>query len=673
VLVLAAIVACGSPSEPSSGPANVPKGPVNRQNGPADGPNGPASGPSGPSTIAFVDATVIAMDRPGAQPHQTVLVRGDAIVALGPVDRVDVPRDAMRVDARGKFLVPGLHDMHVHLDHTRGMMALFVEHGVTMVRNMAGNPRTVALRERVARGEVLGPTIRTAGPFVDGERPRWEGSFVVTKPAEAEPAIAAHVAAGYDYVKVYNGLALDSYDALAASARAHGLKLVGHVPSRVPLEHALAAQASIEHLTGYIGAIERRDSPVRGGRNDASLIKRWMYADPARMTAMAEATARANAYNCPTLVTAFAYADLWRDRTPQADLDGVSPMWRARWDPKKSPWGPTKPGVRRAMEVAHDKRLANQLALVRELVAAGAPVLAGTDTPNSYVVPGESLHQELARFVEAGLTPYEALRTATIVPAEFLGDPRDGRIAVGARADLVLIASDPLADIRALDRIDGVVLRGRWLPAAELRELRAKQVATYDAPPWLAPPALADRAPGARAIEFVVSENGAPIGAYTMAKVDRDLVERETLEDDTITTRLSIGADRRVHKIEIDVERVDSALHASHVRGPGDRPLVGALTPATGVALASSVALEVDQHVSLAVDALDVDAPGTLQRGELSITRLPASGGQRAYAFRLAIARTATAARIVIDGDQRPRFFKVSSTTRPLIRTWERR
>src|SRR5262249_37440376 len=149
--------------------------------------------------------------------------------------------------------------------------------------------------------------------------------------------------------------------------------------------------------------------------------------------------------------TAVAFGDLYRGHVPVAggDLDEVSPDWRARWDPKRSPHHYER-AVRRAMEEAHDRSLGTELAVVRELAAAGAPLLAGTDTPNPYVVPGASLHQELALLVAAGLTPYAALRAATIDAGDFLGDPRDGRVAAGAHADLVLLDGDPLADIHAV-------------------------------------------------------------------------------------------------------------------------------------------------------------------------------------------------------------------------------
>ncbi len=296
-------------------------------------------------------------------------------------------------------------------------------------------------------------------------------------------------------------------------------------------------QASIEHLAGYAEAIERANSPVRHRGNSTSIIKRWMYADRDRIPEVAAETARRGVWNCPTLVTAAAYGELYRGHLPVAgELDSVSPDWRARWDPAHSP-RKYDHAIRRAMEAAHAQTIEIEAALVRELVAAGAPLLAGTDTPNPYVVPGASLHQELGLLVAAGLTPYAALRAATIDAAEFLGDARDGRIAAGAHADLVMLDADPIADIHAVDRIDGVMMRGTWLPADKLRALHDGLVEEYRTPAWEAAIDLGPEAADARTLQFVVSDNGAPVGAYAMARASGTVIERQTLEDDTTTTR----------------------------------------------------------------------------------------------------------------------------------------
>ncbi len=608
--------------------------------------------------IAFVDVAVATMESPTLAQHQVVLVRGDSIAAVGPVGSVTVPVDAQKVDGKGKVLIPGLHDMHVHLDGTRGMLALFVAHGVTTVRNMAGSPRTLTQRERILKGELLGPRIYTAGPFVDGPRPRWEASDVVATPADAERVVGDEAAAGYDFVKVYNGLSLAEYDAVVAAAKAHKLKVVGHVPFAVPLAHVLeSGQSSIEHLTGYAEAIERDDSPFRHKRSSVAVIQRWLYADPKKLADVAADTARSGTWNVPTLVTAAVYDELWRGQTPTADdLDVVSPDWRARWDPKHSPKRLAS-AVRAAAMKAGDKSLEAELGVVKELVAAGAPLLAGTDTPNPYVVPGAALHQELALFVAAGLSPYSALRTATIDAADFLGDSHGGRIAPGAHADLVLLSADPFADIHALDHIEGVMVRGSWLGADRLHALHDQLVAKYRTPAWESPIDLGEP----KTVHYTISDNGAPVGAYAVARHPGGFTEKQTLEDETITAKV------HGRSVALDVDRPEGTLHADHAAA------IDYLTPASAFALVDDLPLAVGDKQTLSVSQPDIDAPTVLRRGTLTIERLPPTHDtERVYRLRLAIDRVATAARITLEGEGLPYSFKISSTTRPVIRTYTR-
>jgi amidohydrolase family protein len=425
-----------------------------------------------------------------------------------------------------------------------------------------------------------------------------------------------------------------------------------------------------------LDAIEKRDSPLRGHHTGASMIRGWLYTDPVRISDVASATARAGVYSCPTLVTAVAYGELYRGRIPDAgaELDDVSPDWRARWDPKHMPRHPIR-ALRIAMEQAHDRELAGELAVVKELAIAGAPLLAGTDTPNPYVVPGASLHQELALFVTAGLSPYAALRAATIDAADYLGDARGGRIAPGARADLVLLDADPLADIRAIDHVDGVLVRGRWLPSDELRAIHDDLVAKYRDPSWLQPIDL----PG-RAVRYVISDNGAPVGAYAMAREHGVVTERQTLEDETIAARATYDRGR-LRALSLDVDRPSGALHlehgeagAQHVEYRKHGPiLVGWLTPATAAALVDALALEEDERIALAIEQPDRDAPETLRTGTISIKReLDSESGERSYHMRLSIAHGTWSARLALDPDGLPRKLEISDGARPVVRTWRR-
>ena len=659
VAAAAAVAACGQ--------GGVDE-PIGVDTPPAARPD-PGHNATGSGELAFVDVSVATMESPVLAAHQTVVIDHGSVVALGPVDRVTVPVGAKTIDGRGKYLIPGLHDMHVHLDGTRSMLELFVTAGVTTVRNMAGSARVLATRDKIRRGELLGPTIYTAGPFVDGSRPRWEASRSVTNAVEAEAVVSELATGGYDFLKIYNGLSREAYDAIVASAAAHHLRLVGHVPFAVGLEHVLASgQASIEHLMGYAEAIERDDSPLRHHHDTTSTIKRWMFADSGKLAEVAAATARAGTWNCPTLVTAVTYSELWRGHVPDAELDDVSPDWRARWDPKKSPRH-VLARVRAAAEVAHGPQLDTELALVRELSAAGAPLLAGTDTPNPYVVPGQSLHHELELFAQAGLSPYEALRAATIDAGDFLGDPHDGRIAVGAHADLVLLGADPFADLRALDKIDGVMVHGEWLGEDRLHAIHDELVALYGAPPYLQPIELGELAGGARVVRYDVGDNSVVIGAYAMARVPGGLVEQETAEDDVVTTHTTLTPGH--HAIALDFTRPEGT---SHVEYAGKHELlVGAITPATAMWIVAPLTIDAGEKLTLAIAEPDPDAPEVLLHGSLTVTRLDdPSDTERAYQLRLSIDKGAWAGRVVVDSNGVPEMLRLGPVSRPLLRTWRR-
>jgi imidazolonepropionase-like amidohydrolase len=430
----------------------------------------PSPAPSPPAeerTIAFVDVNVLPLDGERVVGGQTVLVRAGTIVAFGPSSSVAVPARAQVVEGRGKYLMPGLADMHAHLIREEDLL-LYVARGVTTVRNMWGAPVHLAWRERIARGGLVGPTIVTAGPIVDGENPTHDGSLVVRNAQEAQEAVALHQRAGYDFVKIYSDLPLPAFEALVAAARSAGLPVAGHVPRPVGMARAaLGGQRSIEHLSAFSEAIQKDDSPVLGKFDRASRARKLDFIDEGRIAPLVDQIRASGAWVCPTRVV-WSVNDspaAMKQRLARPEMKYVGRFDVAIWESELD---------RSAEQVAADAR-GNAFGdrILEALHRGHANLLVGTDTANPFVVPGYSVHEELALFVRAGLTPYEALSAATRRAAEFLGQNDVGTIAVGKRADLLLLEGNPLVDVRETERIAGVMARGRWLGKPDLAALLA--------------------------------------------------------------------------------------------------------------------------------------------------------------------------------------------------------
>lgn len=430
-------------------------------------------------TLAIVGANVIPMT--GSEPilrDRTVIVRDGVIASIGPRARTRIPSDATRVDAAGKFLMPALADMHVHLEHfdDPAYLQLFLVYGVSFVRSMDGRPEILQWRSAAAEGRLASPRIFTAGPILDGDPPARSDNRTVADADAARRAVAEQADAGYDFIKLYTNLSLDAYTGIVEAARARGLPFAGHVPRAVG--HARLLQdgaASIEHLGDFADALQVEGSALPTA---AQGLKRRLAGevDPKRLADLAATLARSRTWIVPTQV--------------QADRAVATPATLETWlaDPAVA-------GVDRGM-VEHywsgsvvragqgldaqgwslvERGRANRRAVVGAMHRAGVRLLVGTDTPQPFVVPGAAVHEELAGLVEAGLSPREALAVATREAARFVGqDSLWGSIAVGKRADLLLLQADPLADIGATRRIAGLVTQGRWLSPERLGEMRAE-------------------------------------------------------------------------------------------------------------------------------------------------------------------------------------------------------
>lgn len=444
----------------------------------ACGSDGGRTPPGETAPLAITDVTVVdAVD--GARPGQTVVVRGDRIEAVGP--DVQVPEGARVLEGAGRYLIPGLWDMHVHLTYdpalTDAMPGLFLRWGITSVRDTGGLldeilPVVEAMRAAGARA----PRVFFAGPLLDGRLVVYDGEgrpeigIADATPEQARENVAALAEAGVDFVKIYEMVTPEVFDALVEAAEERGLPIAAHVPLALRARDVAPRVTSMEHLRNVEmdcaadaptlletrrGILDTATGPGADLRSRLHRLQRLPAIaayDPA--TCREAIAAMVGTIQVPTLrLNAFPIQPPFGQPDWPAALEELPSTVAADW--------------RAAAQAALGSRTdttfgAWSLDLTRRLHEAGVPVGAGTDTPIAFALPGYSLHDELAMLVRAGLTPREALRSATVRPAEFFGLQGEmGRVAEGFRGDLVLLSADPLQDIGNAKAIEAVVGRGR--------------------------------------------------------------------------------------------------------------------------------------------------------------------------------------------------------------------
>jgi imidazolonepropionase-like amidohydrolase len=389
---------------------------------------------SGP--LAFTHVTVIDCTGAAARPNSTVLVTGGEISAVGPNDTIEIPPGARVVDSRGKFLIPGLWDMHGHLtDATEDAFPLLIMNGVTGVRDMGGDLAQIdRWRSQIHDGSLVGPHIVRPGPFVDGPKDGVTNRLTVRTPEEARQAVRKLRSEGVDFIKVHNALPPEAFFALMEEARRQHLPVGVHLPMGVSSTEASdAGVASLEHIE----TINESALWQRGAT--AKTVEEAVAANLGSLgQQLFQRLAQNGTWYVPTLVAYERGFVLWSN-----DPEALVP----RLD-------------------IHQKHLE----LVRAMHRAGVPIMAGSDFSNWGMVPGVDLHNELALLVEAGLSPLEALQAATLNPAKFIGKTETwGTVEVGRTADLVLLDANPLDDISHTRKIHAVVFGGRFYPLASIR------------------------------------------------------------------------------------------------------------------------------------------------------------------------------------------------------------
>jgi imidazolonepropionase-like amidohydrolase len=408
------------------------------------------------SALVFTNITVI--DATGAlpTPAMTVVIRDGRIAAIGKTRDVSIPRGSQVVNGAGKFMIPGLWDMHVHLTDSRpSAIPALVANGVTGVRDMGSFLKEVdEWRAGINNGTLIGPQIFRAGPILNGKQ-FGPVQLAVADGPEARAAVRTLAKVGVDFIKIHMTLTRDQFLAIADEAKKTGLQLAGHIPQGVrPEEASDSGQASVEHTeTLFQGTFDPRVP------RDTML---------AVMTRIFQRFAKNGTFYTPTLIMYKASAD-WRDFAPHPQSRYVARsanerMLKVAEQYRKSP----------EILAGRKRILGDFLVLVGMMRQNGVQVMTGTDLSDGRIFPGFSVHEELALLVEAGFPPAAAIEAATRVPAEFLRLDDAGTIQQGKRADLVVLSADPLQDIRNTTKIDAVVLRGQLLNRTRLDALLAE-------------------------------------------------------------------------------------------------------------------------------------------------------------------------------------------------------
>ena len=411
--------------------------------------------------IAFVNVSVIPMDREAVLADQTVVVQSGQIKTIGPSAKVTVPDGAERVDGRGKFLLPALAEMHGHIPPAppeampdqaiENILRMYVDGGIGLVRGMLGHPRHLQLRERAASGAIVSPIIYTSGPSLNG-------NSVPTVEA-AQQLVRAQKQAGYDLLKIHPGITRDVFEALAKTAKEVGIRFSGHVPVDVGVYRALElGYETIDHLDGYVEALAGqvgKPSQFFGMNMMASI-------DEAKIPDLVAKTKAAGTWMVPTeALIANVAGPITID-----ELKARPEIVKHAQPNEIAAWTKTKEGLAANVPLAdRQKFVETRRKLIRALHGGGVPFLLGSDAPQMWNIPGYSVHRELQALMASGLTPFQALQTGTVNAARFFRrDATSGTIAAGKSADMFLINGNPLENIARTMDIVGVMVRGKYLP-----------------------------------------------------------------------------------------------------------------------------------------------------------------------------------------------------------------
>lgn len=432
--------------------------------------------------------------------NQTVMISGGKIVHAAGSKNTAIPKHAVIISGKGKFLIPGLWDMHVHTagisassSWGKNLLPVYVAHGITGIRDMGGDLQSLKAWRKEAATSTL-PRMVIAGPFIDGNAKGFSPGEViaVTTPEEARAAVRKVIQDGANFIKIGSRLSLDTFFAIAFETQKSNVAFGGHVPDAMTAEGASqAGMKSMEHLFGILIECSRKSGELRKKLAEATdRAARAKIADEIEATFSEEVAQRLFAgfkmretWQVPTLV--------WTRNTGLLDkADPNDPGLRYLPESLRKEWTPANADkfVSSGGRVYYQRKLKNDLKIVSEMAKAGVPLLAGSDSLDPFVFPGSSLHQELQLLVSAGLTPMQALQTATSNPAKFMANEKNlGSIMVGRAADMVLLNADPTKDIRNTTAIEAVVMNGKYLNRADLDAMLSAAQKSFEAAAPVAP------------------------------------------------------------------------------------------------------------------------------------------------------------------------------------------
>ena len=382
------------------------------------------------TNYAFIGVHVISMLSERVLKNQIVIVKQGKITQIINNDDISLPENIIRINAHGKYLLPGLSDMHTHIRGEEDLL-LYLATGVTTLRNLSGSEDILTLISKIDKGEVLGPELYSTSPILEGENFTWPFSVKITDPSEADSLIKGYKENGYQAIKIYHTISKPVHEAIVKAGLKYNIPIVGHVSFEGKIEGALNShQNSIEHLRGYdIDGLSMETLAKDGGRS-AERFGSWLNMTDERMRELVLKTKEAGTWNIPTFIVVELLYDLQKR-----------------------------------------KRIVNM----------GVGVMTGTDTMVPYLIPGFTPIDEIEHFVDAGLSPYDAIKASTSGPAEFLGKQGSfGTISVGKSANFILVDGNPLENVKNLWNLEGISIRGKWLDKERLTTLIEKQAKNYE-------------------------------------------------------------------------------------------------------------------------------------------------------------------------------------------------